>query len=512
MVLMIIMASATKISLQLLDWTPSRMRTVEAEQLITVAAAAVLAGIVMYMANRRIRSKRSGGDLPPGTMGCLPIIGETLEYARPNCSLMPGAFLNHRIQRYGVLFKSHLFGEAIIISTDAKVNQFILQKEGTLFKSSYPRSILNIIGKQNTTEIHGQTHKAVRNAVLNVVGTRIRSDKTFSFISAQILKKMETWGGRIIHLQEEATRLSFNLVINQLLSLSTTEHAAEVDYLFQNFEILVDGLLRVPINLPGMPYRRSMQARSNVIKMIERIISEKRSKPDREISDVLDALLAAEGSTVTREVSIDVMVGVIFAAYETTSSIFTFATKFITDNPRVLEALKEEHSSILNQTACATKVALTWDSYKLMTFTEKVVKETLRLANAGDVVFREAIEDVKVNGYTIPKGWKVMPCFIPTHMDAYKYLDPLSFNPWRWDQEHLGNADFMPFGGGIRQCAGKELAKLEVALFIHHLVTRCRWEQVEEDEVIRSRGAKFKKGLPLYFHECNVSRMGDIDL
>eukprot|EP00250_Pteridium_aquilinum_P026637 c33344_g1_i1 orf=93-1538(-) len=478
------------------------MRMVDAEQLIVSAALLVLTCILIYVVNRRSWRSTGGHKLPPGTMGRLPVIGETLEYARPNYSLQPGPFLNHRIQRYGKLFKSHLFGEPIILCTDAKLNQFILQKEGTLFKSSYPRSILNIIGKQNTTEIHGETHKAVRNAVLNVVGTRIRSDQTLSFISAQVLKKMESWEGRVIHFQEEAAQLSFNLVINQLLSLSTTEHAAEVDYLFQNFEVLVDGLLRVPINLPGMPYRRSMKARSNVIKLIERVIFEKTSKPKREISDVLDGLLAAEGSIVTRDISIDVMVGIIFAAYETTSSIFTFATKFITENPRVLEALQEEHSSIFDQKSGATKVPLTWDSYKSMSFTEKVIKETLRLANAGDVVFREAIKDVEINGYTIPKGWKIMPCFIPAHMDTDKFLDPLAFNPWRWNQEHLGNAEFMPFGGGSRQCAGKELAKLEVAIFIHHLVTKCRWEQVEEDEVIRSRGAKFKKGLPLYFHEC----------
>lgn len=505
------MANARKIALELLDWVSSTMRMMEADQLVTLAAAAVLTGIVMYMANRRRSSWR--GDLPPGTMGYLPIIGETLEYARPNCSLTAGAFFNHRIQRYGTLFKSHLFGEAIIISTDAKVNQFILQKEGTLFRSSYPRSVLNIIGKKSTTEIHGETHKAVRNALLNVIGTgSIRSDKSFSFISAEILKKMESWEGRIVHLQEEAGRLSFNLVIKQLLSLSSTENAAEVDYLFHNVEVLVDGLLRVPINLPGMPYRRSIQARSNLIKMIERVISERRSKPRREVSDVLDNLLATEESAQSCDVTVNVMAGVILAAYETTSSVLTFATKFITGDPRVLEALKEEHSSILNEAARASKVALTWDSYKMMTFTEKVVKETLRLANAADVVFRQALKDVEVNGYTIPKGWKVMPSFIPTHMDANKYLDPLAFNPWRWNQEHLGSAEFMPFGGGIRQCPGKELAKLEVTLFIHHLVTRCRWEQVEEDEVIRTRGARFKKGLPLYFHECNVSKMGDIDL
>lgn len=33
---------------------------------------------------------------------------------------------------------------------------------------------------------------------------------------------------------------------------------------------------------------------------------------------------------------------------------------------------------------------------------------------------------------------------------------------------------FMPFGSGVHACPGNELAKLEILIMIHHLVTKFR--------------------------------------
>ncbi|KAH7433291.1 hypothetical protein KP509_07G062700 [Ceratopteris richardii] len=410
-----------------------------------VAAALLITAIIMYMTSRiilgwgRKNASKNSGNLPPGTMGLLPVVGESLQYSRPSGRFLPAVFISDRIKRYGPLFKSHIFGGPTIISTDAKVNQLILQKEGTLFKSGYPRSILSIIGMHNTTEIHGNTHKVVRNVILNVVSSRIRDDKVISYISDEIVQRMNAWDGQIVRFQEEATR-----------------------------------------------------AKRKVVQVLQKLIAKKMCRPATETYDILDGLLAVEGDTLTREVIIDVMLGVTFAAYETTARVLMLIPKFLGDNPHVMKTLQDEHFHILGERACTEKVTLTWDAYKSMTFTEKVVKEALRLVNPGDIVFREAMEDVNVDGYVIPKGWKVMPCFSPAHTDPTIYKDPLSFNPWRWNNKDTNNMEFTPFGGGIRQCAGKELAKLELSLFVHHLVTRCSWDQSEEDEM-------FEKGLPIYF-------------
>lgn len=86
----------------------------------------------------------------------------------------------------------------------------------------------------------------------------------------------------------------------------------------------------------------------------------------------------------------------------------------------------------------------------------------------------------------------------------------LVFSGGWWLQQNNGNnrassgswsaatsQNFMPFGGGPRLCAGSELAKLEMAVFIHHLVLNFNWELVDKDEAFAYPFVDFPKGLPI---------------
>lgn len=57
--------------------------------------------------------------------------------------------------------------------------------------------------------------------------------------------------------------------------------------------------------------------------------------------------------------------------------------------------------------------------------------------------------------------------------------------------------NFMPYGGGPRLCAGSELAKLEMAVFLHHLVLNYTWELAEPDHPLACPYVDFPKGLPI---------------
>lgn len=60
------------------------------------------------------------------------------------------------------------------------------------------------------------------------------------------------------------------------------------------------------------------------------------------------------------------------------------------------------------------------------------------------------------------------------------------------------NQSFMPFGGGPRLCAGSELAKLEMAVFIHHLILNFQWNLADEtDQAYAYPFVDFPKGLPI---------------
>ncbi|KAK1323424.1 Cytochrome P450 90B1 [Acorus calamus] len=168
------------------------------------------------------------------------------------------------------------------------------------------------------------------------------------------------------------------------------------------------------------------------------------------------------------------------------------------------KALRVEHLEIASNKKQKGDVGLNWDDYKQMEFTHCVINETLRLGNVVRFIHRKALRDIQYKGYDIPCGWKVLPVFTAVHLDDSIYKDPQQFNPWRWQKNSSSAAamsgNFVPFGGGPRLCAGSELAKLEMAVFVHHLVLKYDWELAEPDHPFAFPFVDFPKGLPIRVH------------
>lgn len=112
--------------------------------------------------------------------------------------------------------------------------------------------------------------------------------------------------------------------------------------------------------------------------------------------------------------------------------------------------------------------------------------------------FREAVVDVEYDGYLIPKGWKVMPLFRNIHHNSEFFADPQNFDASRFEVAPKPNT-YMPFGNGAHACPGNELAKLEMLILIHHLVTKFRWEVEVSKGVQYSPFPIPQHGLPSRF-------------
>ncbi|CAL0334885.1 unnamed protein product [Lupinus luteus] len=431
--------------------------------------------------------------LPPGSLG-LPFIGETLQLISAYKSENPEPFIDKRVNRYGPIFTTHVFGEPTVFSAEPETNRFILVNEGKLFDSSYPGSISNLLGKHSLLIMKGALHKRMHSLTMSFANATIIKDHLLVDIDRLIRLSLDSWTNRVF-LMEEAKKITFELSVKQLMSFDPDEWT---ESLRKEYVLLIEGFFTLPLPLLSTTYRRAIKARTKVAEALTLVVRQRRKESESiEKKDMLGALLGS-GEDLSDEEIVDFMLAMLVAGYETTSTIMTLAIKFLTETPLALAQLKEEHDQI--RARSDPDAALEWTDYKSMAFTQCVVNETLRMANIIGGVFRRATADINIKGYTIPKGWKVFASFRAVHMNSDNFKDARNFNPWRWQNNsemmNPGNL-YTPFGGGPRLCPGYELARVVLSVFLHRFVTTFSWVPAEKDKLVFFPTTRTQKRYPI---------------
>nr|GMD02076.1 cytochrome P450 90A1 [Ipomoea batatas] len=472
-----------------------------------------LAAVSLLILRSSAAARRRKRHLPPGTFG-LPFLGETLQLISAYKTENPEPFVDDRVGKYGAVFTTHIFGEPTVFSADPELNRFVLQNEGRLFEASYPASIANLLGRYSLVLMSGTLHKRMHSLTMSFVNSSTMKDYLLLDIDRLVRLNMDSWTGRIL-LMEETKKITFQLMVKQLMSFDPCEWT---ENLMKEYMLVIDGFFTLPSPLLSATYRRAIQARGKVAEALNKVVTERRKEREfgaEKKNDMLEALLEGDGGATggdgsgggfSDEEIVDFILALLVAGYETTSTIMTLAVKFLTETPLALAQLKKEHDEI--RLRKGEIQALEWDDYKSMPFTQCVINETLRVANIIGGVFRRATTDVNVKGYTIPKGFRIFASFRGVHLDQEHFTDARTFDPWRW-QSNPGPTSsmtaYMPFGGGPRRCPGYELARVELSVFLHHLITRFSWVPAEEDKLVFFPTTRMLKRYPIIVQNRSIS-------
>ncbi|KAL2236337.1 3-epi-6-deoxocathasterone 23-monooxygenase [Sesamum indicum] len=463
----------------------------------------------VWMMMRRNEVERNGGGfaVPRGSWGW-PLIGETLEFIACGYTSKPVSFMDKRKSLYGNVFRTHILGKAIVVSTDAEVNRMILQNHGNAFIPCYPKSITELLGKSSILQMNGSLHKRVH----ALIGVFLKSPQFKSRITRDIENvvrfSLSNWMNKScqVYVQDETKKITFEILVRVLLSVGPGE---EMNFLKREFEEFIKGLICLPIKLPGTRLYKSLKAKERLLKMVNKIIKERKNAMEKTEesgppNDAIDVLLRDTGDSDEMQqhrLPLDFISGniieMMIPGEETVPTAMTLAVKFLVDNPVALAHLLDENMELKTRKD-QTCEEYSWTDYMSLPFTQDVISETLRLANIINAVWRKALKDVKIKGYLIPKGWCVLASFSSIHMDEMNYENPYEFDPWRWKKvgAAISSNIFTPFGGGQRLCPGLELSRLEISIFLHHLVTTYRWA-AEKDEIIYFPTVRMKRKLPI---------------
>jgi retinoid hydroxylase len=435
--------------------------------------------------------------LPPGNLG-LPLIGETIAF------LSDRNFATKRHQRYGDIFKTNLFGQSTIFLKGAEGNQFILSNENGYFRVSWPPSVKALLGQLSLALQTGHEHISRRKLLAQAFQPRALSGYVEAMQSISD-RYFERW----LELGEftwypELRNYTLDIACKLLIGLDNGSETL----LGHHYETWCEGLFSAPIKLPFTRFGKALRSRTKLLAEIETLVRARKAQPRQSGNDdALDLMLAAkddEGQGLSIEELKEQVLLLLFAGHETLTSALASLCLLLAQNPEALGKARVEQTELRSQ-------PLTFETLKQMTYLDRVLKEVLRVVPPVGGGFREIVQHCEYQGYELPKGWQVLYQINSTHQDLSIYKDPNRFDPDRFSPERAEDRvktfGHVPFGGGLRECLGKEFARLEMKLFAARLLREFDWQLLpgQDLSLVVIPTPKPKDGLQVRFRQHSAT-------
>ncbi len=404
---------------------------------------------------------------PPGRLG-LPLIGETIDFLRDR------DFARKRFDRYGSIFKTRIFGQTTILCQSIAANRFILANENRYFRVSWPPSTRALLGPLSLALQSGQEHVGRRKLLAQAFSPRALSDyiPTVATITTSYLQR---WAGREDLVWYPQLRdLTFDIAAKLFVGLDGGANT-ELGHLFETW---CDGLFSLPLPLPWSRFGKAKRARRQLLALLEDIIRQRQGAADPG-GDALGLLIAAKdeaGNSLSLDELKDQVLLLLFAGHETLTSALASFCLLVARHPAALAKLRTE------QQALAIELPPTPEQLKAMTYLEAVLKEVLRFTPPVGGGFRTVLEPCELEGYQLQPGWGTLYQINQLHQQAEEFPEPERFNPERFLADPL-KLGYVPFGGGLRECIGKEFARLEMKIFATMLLRKYEWTLLPEQDL-----------------------------
>ncbi|XP_073051450.1 beta-amyrin 28-monooxygenase-like [Primulina eburnea] len=456
---------------------------------------------LLFLKNKHSSFVSGGGEpLPPGGSGW-PFVGESFEFLSTGWKGHPEKFIYDRLKKFSsAVFRTHLLGEQVVVFCGANGNKFLFSNENKLVQSWWPSSVDKLFPTSAQTSFKKESIR-MRKILTNVL--KAEALQLYIGIMDRMARRhfAEKWENK-----QEVTVFPLTKSYTFLLACKifiSVEDPIHVHRFAEPFNVLVSGLISMPIELPGTQFFKAMQASRflrkelvSIIKQRKIDLSEGKALPTQDILSHM-LLTSDENGGFMHEMDVaNKILGLLIGGHDTASSACTFVVKYLSELPRIYQGVYKEQIEIANSKGPGEM--LNWDDIQKMKYSWNVACEVLRLSPPLQGAFREAMSDFMYNGFSIPKGWKLYWCSSSTHLNPDAFPDPRKFDPSRFEGDGPAPYTFVPFGGGPRMCPGKEYARLEILVFMHHLVTRFRWDKIVPDEEIVVNPIPIPtKGLPI---------------
>src|SRR5919202_3721853 len=300
--------------------------------------------------------------------------------------------------------------------------------------------------------------------------------------------------GDTVDVSEQMMQLTLGIICKAVLNYDIESEARQVGKALTTVR-KYSKRLQSPIGhvldkIPVLPtVRGAREAKQELDSIVYQLIADRRRRQKQSPNDngkshdddLLSRLMEAHDSDSPnnnqeklsdKQVRDEVMT-IFIAGHETTAYALTWTFYLLSQNQDVETKLHNEINSVLGDGSggddnVGNRIPTADDIPKLQ-YTEKVLRESMRLYPPVWTMGRRVENDYSVGEYTIPAGSSILMSQYVMHHNPRYYEDPEQFNPDRWTPEfktQLPRFSYFPFGGGIRGCIGEPFAWMEGILVI----------------------------------------------
>jgi cytochrome P450 len=381
-------------------------------------------------------------DLPPGPRA--PAAWQTVGW-----TVRPAAFLRRVHGRFGepVTIRTLWMDEPMVLFSSPDAVRDVFRLDPAVAPAGQSWEFLRpFAGPHSILVLDGEEHLRERRLIQTPFhGGRMRA---FTPTVAELARReLASWSGRISTL-DRMKHLTLEIILRIVLGARDEEVTELRDAVHGTLDsvrsmprMLAMSLVQRDLG-PRSPWGRFRLAVGRFDALLLDVVARRRAEPG---GDSMLALLLEQrdedGNPPTDRHLRDQLVALLAAGHDTSAASLAWAFERLARHPAVHARLGEGDPAYL----------------------DAVVKEVLRVRPALTIAPRKLLEPVRIAGRTLPAGVHVAACLWLALRREDLWPEAAAFRPERWLEGPPPNPmSWIPFGGGVRRCAGAPFAEMEM--------------------------------------------------
>jgi len=415
----------------------------------------------------------------PPTHDGLPVIGNTHQLVREQGGLYEAAAEHGEVVRLEILGMDDFY----LVNDPALVETVLTDRE-RFRKSTQSQEDLGDLLGQGLVLSEGDLWERQRERIQPAFYMDRIADYADTMAEETRAAADDWTGSPTVNVEDEMKALTLRILVKSIFG-------SDMDYEARGIRETVKQLQEpgqpakqpiarmVPKWVPIPMWRRYMAGIDEMEAVIEEFVAARRGEVS-DHDDLLSMLLSAtdeDGESMSAQLVRDELMTFLFAGHETMATALTFTWFLLCQHPEVERTLVAELEEVLDGEPP------TFADLPNLEYTERVLREAMRLYPPVPQIPRDTTEPVELGGYGIPEGATVAACQWTVHRDGSLWSYPHEFRPERFEHDDRPQFAYFPFGGGPRRCIGEQFAMVEGKLILSTLAQRYHLELVSDPDI-----------------------------